>query len=108
MSTLRVQFERSGGFAGLRLAVDLSSDSLPAAEADELRRLVEAARFFELPSEIVGPAKTADQFVYKVTVESADQSHTVTVGESSVPETLRPLIDWLSVAARKRRGRPGS
>lgn len=107
MSTLRVQFERTGGFAGLRLAVDLDTDSLAAPEADELRRLVEAARFFELPSEIVGSETTADQFVYKMTVESADRSHTVNVGESAAPETLRPLIDWLTAVARKRRSRPG-
>ncbi len=104
MSIKRVQFERTGGFAGLRLAVDLNIDSLSAAEADELRRLVEGARFFELPSEVVSPAEGADQFVYKLTVESADRSHTVEVAESAVPETLRPLIDWLTAAARRRRG----
>lgn len=107
MSTLRVQFERTGGFAGLRLTVDLNTDSLSAVEADELRHLVESARFFELPAQIVGSEKTADQFVYKVTVESEQRTHTITVGESAAPETLRPLIDWLSAAARKRRGRPG-
>ncbi len=104
MAIKRVQFERSGGFAGLRLGLDLSTDSLSAAETEELERLVQAARFFELPAEIGGPAEGADQFVYRLTVESTDRSHTVEVGESAVPETLRPLIDWLTAAARKWRG----
>ncbi len=104
MSIKRVHFERSGGFAGLRLAVELSGDSLAPEQADELGQLVDRARFFELPSEISGPAKGADQFVYKLTVESAQRVHSVEVGESAVPESLRPLIDWLTAAARQRRG----
>ncbi len=101
---MQVEFERSGGFAGMRLMVSISTDTLPEAEAKELRRLVESAGFFDLPAEINDSAAVADQFVYRVTVDEAGQRHSVKTGESAAPESLRPLLEWLTRAARKGRG----
>lgn len=100
---MRVQFTRSGGVAGLQLAVTIESDTLPQEDAQELRRLIEQADFFNLAAEqrdTVG----ADQFSYEVTVETGGQVHTVKTTDSAAPATLLPLLDWLSRAARRRPG----
>jgi hypothetical protein len=96
---MRVTFERSGGFAGLMLTTSIESAALSEGEAMRLRQLVESANFFQLPAEIPSSAQP-DSFQYEMTVEMDNQQHTVAVGETSVPETLRPLINWCMEKAR--------
>lgn len=100
---MRIEFERSGGVTGLRLAATIEADSLSKEDSDEVCRLVEEARFFDLPTRVAGPATQRDQFSYKVTVETGAQRHTVVLENSEPPPQLRPLVDWLSRAARGRR-----
>lgn len=101
--TMRVHFERSGGFGGLQLTVTIESDTLSADEQQQLGRLIEEADFFNLPAELSDSSGAVDQFVYRVTVESADRSHTVQTSEAAAPATLQPLLDWLTRAARRKR-----
>lgn len=104
---MRIEFERSGGVAGLRLSATIESDSLPNQEADDLCKLVEDAGFFDLPADITSPKAQPDQFVYAVTVETEARRHTVRVDDSTAPARLQPLLDWLSRAVRRSRRRGG-
>ncbi|MFQ5916035.1 MAG: protealysin inhibitor emfourin [Nitrospinota bacterium] len=106
--TLRVQWERTGGFAGMRMAATIDSEALSQEEARRLRELVEAAGFFELPEEIAGPAEGADRFLYTLTVEMEGRRHTVRTSEAAAPPGLRSLIRWLTNAARKGRRSGGA
>ena len=101
--TLKVQWERTGGFAGMRMAGSIDSGSLSDEEARRLRELVEAAGFFELPEELAGPGGGADRFLYTLTVEMDGRRHTVRTAEAAAPAALRSLIRWLTNAARARR-----
>lgn len=104
---IRVRFERTGGFAGLRTSATIDSDSLTPEDERDLDRMIEAAGFFELPGEITPPAHVRDQFVYRITVEKEGRRHTVVVDEAAAPATLRPLIGSLTSAARKAERRDG-
>lgn len=101
--TLQVKWERTGGFAGMRMAATIDSESLSEEEARRLSELVDAADFFELPEEIGTLAGGADRFLYTLTVEMEGRRHTVHTGEAAAPPGLRALIRWLSIAARKGR-----
>ena len=49
---MRIDFTQGGGlayFPGLNKPVTIEVDRLDASEAEELKRLVEAAHFFDLP-----------------------------------------------------------
>jgi len=96
---MRVHFERSGGFAGTRLAVDLEEASLPAEERAALRDLVGACDFFALPPRIGGGA-TPDGFGYRVAVEDGGRAHAVTAGDEGMPDGLCALVDFLVERAR--------
>jgi hypothetical protein len=98
---MEVHFERSGGFAGRKISATIRE---PIAE--ELRRLIEAARFFELPRRGTTPARGADRFQYVVTVSDGPKKHEVTVSDATIPESLQPLIDYLSKAATAGGGEP--
>ena len=102
-STLRIHFERTGGLAGLRMVATMDSAALSPEEARELAALVAGAGFFDLPAVMTETVPSADRFRYRLTVETPEQSHTVTVDEGAVPDALRPLLDWLTAAARQAR-----
>jgi hypothetical protein len=100
---MRIEFVRTGGFAGMRMATTVNTDSLPPDEARVLRESVDAARFFDLPPVIASPTPGADRFQYKITVEAEGRRHTVELGEAAVPEALQPLIQRLTTLARTAR-----
>ena len=102
---MRVEFVRTGGVAGIRLTATLDTEMLPPEEADRLRRLIDAASFFDLPTSRRSPSRETDRFQYRVTVEDGDRIKEVEMDESSVPEACRPLLDYLieSVKARRKR-----
>jgi hypothetical protein len=99
---MRINFERTGGFAGTRMATVADTSTLPPEQANQLRRLVEAADFFHLPATITSPTSGADRFQYRLAVEENGVQHTVTVSERALPAPLRPLIEWLVAAARQK------
>jgi hypothetical protein len=103
MPGTQVHFERTGGFAGIRLATSVNAADLPADEARALEEEIQAARFFGQPEQIRSAGNEPDRFQYKITVEQEGKSHTVEVGESAMPETLRPLVEHLGNLARTRR-----
>ena len=85
----------------MRLTASLDTETLPPAEADHLRRLVAAARFFDQPTSRQSATREADRFQYQVTVKEGDRIKKVELDESSVPEKLQPLLDYLTDSARK-------
>lgn len=97
---MRIQFERSGGFAGMLVQATVDTNSLPPPEAGNIVDLVEDANFFNLPAQISSSSPGADQFQYKLTVEEGDRCHTVETSEGAVPDSLRPLLRQLTLRAR--------
>jgi hypothetical protein len=100
---MKISFERTGGFAGIRLATTVDSATLTPEEAAQLRTLVDNAKFFALPAKIKATAPGADRFQYAVTIETPNQRHTVTVDEGAAPPELRPLLNWLTTAAKTKK-----
>ena len=98
---LHIDFERSGGFAGLSLKASVDADNLPLDQAGELDALLRAADFFSLPERPAQPGSGADRFQYDITVTQGGRRHSVSIGESGLPPALRPLIDRLTDLARK-------
>jgi hypothetical protein len=99
---MKISYERTGGFAGMRVALDLDSQDLPASEAATLESLVKDADFFHL-TEAISPKVMMDGFQYSITVEGNGQKRTIRAGDSAVPEALKPLLDNLSARAHSQR-----
>ncbi|HEY6074580.1 MAG TPA: protealysin inhibitor emfourin [Anaerolineales bacterium] len=99
---MRIVFEQTGGFMGrtVNLTVDLSD--LPAAQADQLRSLLQEAHFIELDKDLA-PLPVRDDYSYRITVETESAEHTIRVSDASAPSDLRPLIQELSRLARSQR-----
>ena len=99
---MRILFERTGGFAGLKLKAAVDAETLPPPQARRLQKLLADSHFFELPLRLGDPAARPDRFQYRLTVESSNCIHTVQANEDAVPSEMRPLLDWLTAAARQQ------
>ncbi|MEW6491414.1 MAG: protealysin inhibitor emfourin [Cyanobacteriota bacterium] len=99
---MRIVFERTGGFAAMKMTKEIDTATLPAEETNQLRQLVDAADFFHLPTTITPKTPQPDRFGYRITIQESDHQHTVVTSEQALPGTLRPLIDWLMAAVRQR------
>ncbi len=100
---MRVHFERSGGFAGMPLSVTVDADTLPPADSQHLRDLVDAAGFFSLPARLTSAVPGGDRFKYAVAIQTPEREHAVEMHEAVVPPAVRPLLEWLTSAARAHR-----
>lgn len=96
---MHITFTRSGGFAGLTLHTSVDTSALPPDEARPLEQAIREADFFALPAS-TPPGRGADQFQYAISVEAGGRQHSVALGESDVPPTLKPLIGQLLDRAR--------
>lgn len=83
------------------MTTEVNTAKLSTEQANQLHSLVEAANFFQLSTTIAAPNQP-DRFQYQVTVQEGDRSRTITVDESAVPNTLRPLLECLMNYARQR------
>jgi hypothetical protein len=68
-----------------------------------LRELVDAAGFFSLPARLTAPFPGGDRFRYAIAIETPQRQHAVELHEAVVPPAVRPLLEWLTSAARARR-----
>ena len=102
MHVERIKFERTGGFAGMRIAADIEPDKLSDEQTQALLDVLDALDFPELPEQLMSDSPIPDEFTYTITVESDDWKHTVVTGDSSANEKMQELLQMLNRIARKR------
>lgn len=102
MNIEKIKFERTGGFAGIRLAAEIEMDELPEDQKRELLDLLDEADFDELSEKLSGETPIPDGFVYSITVESKEKEYKVLAGESSLPNNMLPLIEKLEVLTKRQ------
>lgn len=94
-----INFESGGGFAhfpGLNRPVRIDTADLAQGQADQLKGLVERARFFDQPGEVGAPPPgAADLRSYTITVEDGDRKHTVQTSDALADPALRDLVEHL-------------
>lgn len=90
-----VTFKRSGGFIGKGMKYELNLNQLPTEDARYLIHLIEQAQFFDLPENLIIKFNP-DEYQYTITVDADVMTHTVRTNDSTMPASLRPLVDQLS------------
>ena len=96
---MRIQFKMEGGiayFPGLSKPITIDSDQLPQQEFDELKRLVNATHFFDLPTVIGSPPPgAADYRQYTITIEDDGKQHTVRLTDPIEAPNLQAVLTYL-------------
>jgi hypothetical protein len=98
-----VRFKMDGGFVYLPARskpVTIDTDDLPAEEAKELERLIEAAGFFELPQTSPPPRGAADYLRYTISVTCPERSHTAHLTDPIEDPEVQALVEYLEAKAR--------
>jgi hypothetical protein len=109
---MKISLKTEGGiahFPGLSQPLTIDEAHLDPAGASELRRAVDAVRFFDLPSSLGRAAPgAADYRTHTITVEDGDRKHSVRVIEPIAEPALRELVELVRTRARAalRAGRP--
>jgi hypothetical protein len=93
---MRMQVKTEGGITGpipgLSKPIVLDSNALPPQEAEEMRQLVIAAHFFELPVQQPKPQRGADYRSYTISIENGERHHSVQFTELVADPHLRNLL----------------
>ena len=97
----RIEFERSGGFAGVSLKTSVDSRAIQPDEAREFDELLDRIDVTTL-ADSSEAATQPDQFQYDLTIEHDGKREHLTVRERDIPKELRPLLDRLLERAKKR------
>ena len=106
MDVERIKYERTGGFAGIRIVADVELRDLPEDQASALRGLLNNLDFAKLPERLVSRQPMPDGFTYVITAEGKGWGHTVTADDSATDEKFGELLQLLTTIARsKMRGR---
>jgi hypothetical protein len=90
-----INFKRTGGTMDNELTMNFDLASLPGSVAQRLQNLVTDSDFFEVP--IVNDLMPRpDEYQYDITVVAGNSIHTVRVSDTSMPNSLRPLVEELT------------
>jgi hypothetical protein len=99
-SGLRIQYRRTGGFAGIEMAADVGADQLPAEAAGIATRLL-ADPESGAPTGSAPPG-AADLFDYQLRLTDGDRKHSFEWSDFGVPDAVRPLLSALNQLAKPR------
>jgi hypothetical protein len=104
---MMIYFRQSGGIAGMDNSISIDSDLLQPGEQLELERLVESAKFFDLPPPQSGaaPLRGADYFSYEITIEKFPKRYSITTTDLTMSPNLSPLVRYLRQKVLKQLGR---
>lgn len=92
----KITFKRSGGFIGRGMRFELNLKNMPISDVRKITRLVEDAQFFDLPENLIKNFQP-DEYQYTITVDAGITNHTVRTNDSTMPSSLRPLVNELSL-----------
>jgi hypothetical protein len=90
-----ITFKRSGGFIGTGMKYELNLNQLPQNDARSIVRLIQQAEFFSIPENLIVKFNP-DEYQYTITVDAGIICHTVRTNDTTMPASLRPLVDELS------------
>jgi emfourin len=90
-----INFKRTRGSMESEMAMDFDLDSMPGSVARRLQSLLTDSNFFEVP--VVNDLRVApDEYRYDITVVAGNSIHTIHVSDTSMPQTVRPLVEELT------------
>jgi hypothetical protein len=92
---VHVRFQRSGGLAGIKVAVNTDTDELSPAQGEMIRALLAAP-----DSSPPGAPGAPDRFTYELLLDDGRKQRLLRWPETAVPDDVRPLIAELTTRSR--------
>jgi hypothetical protein len=102
MKIEKIKFERTGGFAGIRLAAEIEMDELPEEQRREILGMLDEMDFEEFSDKPASEVSFPDGFVYAISVESEKREYCIVTDESALPADMQPLVEILESITKRR------
>ncbi len=96
-----IQFQRTGGFAGIVTNAEIDSKRLDTEEIEKIKLLISQSNFFGFQQTDSLSKNIPDQFQYVITIKQGDKKKTIELTDSTVPDSFIPLINYLTQKSRK-------
>lgn len=96
----KIFFERTGGFTGLPLSVEVSSDKLAKTDRDRLDALIEKSNICNYESKPNATNYSRDQFDYQLRVMCDTEEKEFRFSDNTLPPDIVPLVNYLVQLAR--------
>jgi hypothetical protein len=77
------------------MAMDFDLTSMPGSVSQRLQGLLTDSNFFDVP-EVHDLHTRPDEYQYDITVVAGNSIHTIHVSDTSMPHSLRPLVEELT------------
>ena len=103
---MRIDYERSGGFANIQLRCHVNTESMPQDQVEELLEIVESSKVFEIQQSEVTPVAGGgppDVFSYRLSLSEGDRQKTLSFNDVTAPTSLRPLLGILQRMALEQK-----
>jgi hypothetical protein len=95
---IRIEFRRSGGFAGIPLTATTSADQLSQEHAAQLQSMLAGVQPPPQPGRAAPGG--ADLFQYQLSLDDGQRHRSFAWDETQVPPAIRPLLEALTRLAR--------
>lgn len=93
---MRLEIERSGGFAGLTKKVTVDTEDLPGEIAKNIKKFLEDNISFKSSSPLLSKKKAvADSYVYKIIGKSPEKKQEIEFDESNINYELKRCINYV-------------
>ncbi len=99
---MKINIERSGGFAGLNNTFSADESELASSQVDQIKALLKNSKSFDPTSSPLPKKGAADYFTYKITIQDDDQTHTVNTTDVTMPPELRTIVDLVLKKSNKK------
>lgn len=92
-------YHQTGGFAGISRGYSIKLADLEKAEAEKLSSLIESSGLLKLKEERKTTPGAADMFFYEFSASNGGE-HKATFDDGSLPESFRPLLEFVREKAK--------
>jgi hypothetical protein len=102
---MRIDFEREGGYAPLRLEYHVNTDELPKEIATKLLDLVRSSGITAIQQGDLASTSRAvpDAFTYRLSLSEGGKLRSLSFNDITVPPSLHPLLELLQELALEQR-----
>jgi hypothetical protein len=102
---MRIDFEREGGYAPIRLEYHADTDELPVDVRDRLLGLIKSSGVMQIQQSDLSTQPFPDAFKYTLRLSEGGRSKSLTFSDATVPSSLHPLLELFQELALEQRSK---
>lgn len=96
---MKVTFRRTGGFAATAVGCSIDTSEQTGPDAEELEMLIKQSGILQRQSAKIEGARDVHYYIVDI-VTPDHRIHSVTYDDPSIPNEVRPLLDFLLVRSK--------